>query len=165
MDKEKTQEKEVILTAKEEEFCQLYVMGGSEFAGNHCKCYREVFGQDVKNVSVVARRLRNKPHILAKVKELSAELQSDVETMATKIQISETLKAVMEETATAEFSDRWGIPLSPAPLRAVSVNAAKALMDMYPIKHAHEAKLKIEGTDNSITFNVIVPENKHDNES
>ena len=63
----------------------------------------------------------------------------------------------MEETASSKYTDKFGVDLSPAPLRvAVSVNAAKALMDIYPIKHTQESKLRIEG-DNGIIFNVIVP--------
>ena len=81
--------------------------------------------------------------------------------MATKLQITETLKAVMEETAKAQYTDRFGVDVSPAPLRAVSVNAAKALMDLYPIKHVHESKLRIEGSDGNVIFNVIVPETQN----
>lgn len=147
---------DIKLTASEDEFCNLYVCGGNKYAGQATKCYIEVFGEKVKYVSLAARRLLAKPHILARIKELIEELQQETETIATKLQITETLKAVMEETATAKFTDKFGIDLSPAPLRAVSVNAAKALMDMYPIRHNQEAKLRIEG-ENGVVFNVIVP--------
>ena len=53
----------------------------------------------------------------------------------------------------------FGVPLSPAPLRAVSVNAAKALMDIFPIRHKEENRLRIEGSDGNVIFNVIVPQN------
>ena len=87
------------------------------------------------------------------------------EAIAVKLQVTETLKSVMEETSTAKYKDKWGMDLSPAPLRAVAVNAAKALMDLYPIKHAQEAKLKIEGGgDNGIIFNVIVPQKENNGE-
>jgi hypothetical protein len=85
---------------------------------------------------------------------------TETEVLALKLQLTETLKAVMEETATARFEDKFGVSLSPAPLRAVSVNAAKALMELYPVKHVHEAKLRIEGADGSVIFNVVVPETK-----
>ncbi|NDW09936.1 hypothetical protein D0T56_09770 [Dysgonomonas sp. 520] len=88
------------------------------------------------------------------------DLQSETETLAVKLQVAETLRVVMEETSTAQFMDKFGVSLSPAPLRAVSVNAAKALMDLYPIKYAQEAKLRIEGSDGGVIFNVIVPETK-----
>ena len=38
-------------------------------------------------------------------------------------------------------------------------------MDLYPIKHAQEAKLKIEGGgDNGIIFNIIVPQKENNGE-
>jgi hypothetical protein len=92
--------------------------------------------------------------------ETEKTVLSETETLALKLQLTETLKAVMEETATAKFEDRFGASLSPAPLRAVAVNAAKALMELYPVKHIHEARLRIEGADGSVIFNVIVPEAK-----
>ena len=76
-----------------------------------------------------------------------------------KLQVTETLKAIMDETATSDYTDRFGVPLSPAPLRAVSVNAAKALMDIFPIRHKEENRLRIEGSDGNVIFNVIVPQN------
>jgi len=39
------------------------------------------------------------------------------------------------------------------------VNAAKALMDMFPIKHKEETKLRIENGEGNVIFNVIVPTN------
>jgi hypothetical protein len=85
---------------------------------------------------------------------------ADTENLALKLQLAETLKAVMEETATASYEDRFGVALSPAPLRAVAVNAAKALMELYPVKHIHETRLRIEGAGGSVIFNVVVPETK-----
>ena len=147
------------LSDKEEEFCMLYVYGDSEFAGQHVKCYTEVFG-DCDRISIKSRKLLAKIPVQARIKELATLLQSETETIAVKLQIAETLKAVMDETSTAQFIDKFGVSLSPAPLRAVSVNAAKALMDLYPVKHIHETKLRIEGTNGGVVFNVIVPENK-----
>ena len=71
--------------------------------------------------------------------------------------MAETLKSVMAETAKNEYIDKFGVALSPAPLRAVSVNAAKALMELYPIKHSQEDKKKGDGGGN-IIFNVVVPQ-------
>lgn len=93
-----------------------------------------------------------------------AEVTNEKETLALKLQLTETLKAIMEETATATFDDRFGTSLSPAPLRAVAVNAAKALMELYPVKHVHETKLRIEGAG-GVVFNVIVPGTKADEEN
>lgn len=156
---------ELGLTKAESLFCDLYINGGREFAGQHCKCYREAFQDSGSGVSLKSRRLLGKPHISERIKKLSEQQQTDTEAIAVKLQVTETLKAVMEETSTAKYKDKWGMDLSPAPLRAVAVNAAKALMDLYPIKHAQEAKLKIEGGgDNGIIFNVIVPQKENNGE-
>jgi hypothetical protein len=154
-EKEGKEEREA-LDAREEEFCTLYVYGGSEFAGQHVKCYADVFGH-CDRISVKSRKLLARLPVQARIKELAALLQGETETIAVKLQVAETLKAVMDETSTAQFSDKSGIRLSPAPLRAVSVNAAKALMELYPVKHAHETKLRTEGANGGVVFNVIVP--------
>ena len=137
------------LTEQELQFCNLYVNGGLEYAGRPKKCFVEVFGEDTVN----------KPHVLAHIKALLSSERFEMETMAVKLQVAETLKAVMDETATSDYTDRFGVPLSPAPLRAVSVNAAKALMDIFPIRHKEENRLRIEGSDGNVIFNVIVPQN------
>ena len=155
------EDEDIQLSEAEEKFCNLYVFGGVDFAGQVQKCYEEVFGSDEKNRYRISRRLLSYPHIAARVRELTNSIQAETETLALKLQLTETLKAVMEETATAKFDDRFGISQSPAPLRAVSVNAAKALMELYPVKHIHETKLRIEGADGSVIFNVIVPESKN----
>lgn len=49
-------------------------------------------------------------------------------------------------------------------LRAVSVNAAKALMEIFPVKHKEESHLRIEGGDGNVIFNVIVPANSSQDE-
>lgn len=156
---EDTKNKQSILTEPEEEFCQLFVCGGAEYAGQRDKCFKEVFGeQTAESISLCSRRLTAKPHVAARIRELGEMLQCENENIAVKIQVAETLKAIMEETSTAQFSDKFGITLSPAPLRAVAVNAAKALMDLYPIRHEQEAKLRIEGSDGKVIFNVVIPQ-------
>lgn len=147
------------LTKQEMHFCELYVNGGLEFAGRPKKCFIEVFGDKAKSPSTSANYLIRRPHIMAHIKELLSSERFEMETMAVKLQVAETLKAVMDETATTDYTDRFGVPLSPAPLRAVSVNAAKALMDIFPIKHKEETKLRIENGEGNVIFNVIVPTN------
>lgn len=148
------------LTEQELHFCELYVNGGLEYAGRPKKCYVEVFGEKAaKNPHSAANYLMNKPHVLAHIKALLSSDRFEMETAAVKLQVTETLKAVMDETATTDYTDRFGVPLSPAPLRAVSVNAAKALMEIFPIRHKEESRLRIEGGDGNVIFNVIVPQN------
>lgn len=147
------------LTEQELRFCDLYVNGGLEYAGRPQKCYKEAFGEKAsKSPASSAGYLLSKPHVLTHIKEMMSSERYEMETMAVKLQVSETLKAVMDETATADYTDRFGVPLSPAPLRAVSVNAAKALMEIFPIKHTQESKLRIEGSDGNVIFNVVVPQ-------
>ncbi len=153
------------LTREEEEFCNLYVCGGIQFAGQHGKCYKEVFYADEDKALMSGRQLLGKPYIQAHIKKLVEKTHADMETIAVKLQVAETLKAVMEETATSNYEDKFGVSLSPAPLRAVSVNAAKALMELYPIKHSQESRFKIEG-ESGVIFNVVIPaSNKHENDS
>lgn len=144
------------LTAQEEQLCQLFVNGGMKFAGRHTPCYREVFKDESPKAYVAARKVFARPQVMARIKELVQQVDNDTETIAVKLQIVETMKAVMEETADASYTDKFGIKLSPAPLRAVSVNAAKTLMEIYPVKHSGEAKGKNEASG-GVTFNVIVP--------
>lgn len=153
------------LTVQEIEFCDLFVDGDKEFAGQAEACYREVFGEERKNISLAARRLLSKPHIATYIKDLvTASRDAETETIAVKLQVAETLKAVMAETSKGEYVDKYGVPISPAPLRAVSVNAAKALMEIYPIKHSAGGGSNKESQKGNITFNVIVPQNIKSNE-
>ena len=146
------------LNDKELAFCELFVFGNKEFAGQAEECYREVFGEGVKNIPLVARRLMTKEHITTHIKELVEQKESLTEHMAIKLQVAETLRSVMRETAKGEFLDKYGVPLSPAPLRAVSVNAAKALMEIYPIKHSASEGAKDGSNSGNIIFNVVVPQ-------
>ena len=84
------------LTEQELQFCNLYVNGGLEYAGRPKKCFVEVFGEDtVKNPYASANYLMNKPHVLAHIKALLSSERFEMETMAVKLQVTETLKAIM----------------------------------------------------------------------
>ena len=156
---------EKALADEELQFCELYVNGGLEFAGRPKKCYAEAFGEKaVKNPCSAANCLLHKPHVLAHIRELLSSERFEMETAAVKLQVTETLKAVMDETATTDYTERFGVPLSPAPLRAVSVDATKALMEIFPVKHKEESRLRIEGGDGNVIFNVIVPANPSQDE-
>lgn len=151
--------KEIKLTEKETEFCCLFVDGDKEFAGQAEACYKEIFGDTLKHTGLAARRLMCKEPVAAYIQELLERRNAELETAAVKLQVAETLKAVMSETAKGEYIDKFGVPISPASLRAVSVNAAKALMDIYPIKHSQAQAGKGDGNNGNIIFNVIVPQN------
>lgn len=161
---EHTEDSKRELTTAQEQFCQLYVCGGVKYAGQLVKCFKEVFGEDYKDTILQARQLVREPAIMARIKELAADMTNETESIALKLQITETLRTILEETASSSYSDRFGNLLSPAPLRAVAVNAAKALMELYPVKHAQETKLRIEGSDGNVIFNVVVPQAADDDE-
>lgn len=150
--------KEIVLSEKELTFCELFVDGDKEFAGQATACYTEVYGDTVKHPHLAARRLMKKEHVAAHIKELAACRAEETETIAVKLQVAETLKAVMSETSKGEYIDKFGVAISPAPLRAVSVNAAKALMEIFPIKHSASEGGKNRDNSGNIIFNVIVPQ-------
>ena len=121
------------LTAQEEAFCDLYVHGGMEFAGQILKCYRKIFGG-----SAQARSLLLQPRMMARVKEMISTEQYEMETAAVKLQVAEPLKAVMAEAATQNYIDRFGAPLSPAsvvagglPVRGGAVRNSKDAVDKW----------------------------------
>lgn len=145
------------LTDQEILFCELYVNGTAPFAGNAAKCYSEVFHESGVNIRQKAKKLLSQDRIktyVGKLEEISEENTADM-----KRYLTQNLMKILDETSIAEFRDRRGTLLSPAPLRSVAVNAAKALMDMYPVKEAQTTNLNIGGNgEGGITFNVIVPE-------
>lgn len=73
--------------------------------------------------------------------------------------LTQTLLKIADECSEANFEDKFGVPLSPAALRSVAVNAIKTLTDMYGIKEdiAHKVMLEGAGGD-GITFNLIAPQ-------
>ena len=154
--KRQTQE----LTEAEKDFCQLYVYGGVDYAGQATACYKECFANvEGKNYGAKAAAFIRQDYIEADIKRLVDTPSFDTETIAVKLQISETLKKVMSETSKSEYQDKYGMTLSPAPLRAVSVNAAKALMEIYPVKHTSNT-INNCNSESGITFNVIIPQSK-----
>lgn len=148
------------ITEQEKLFCELFVNGTAPYAGNAVKCYSEVFKDEAINVSHRAKVFMRRPYIkayLSELEEMSAEEAKDM-----KRYLTQNLMRILDETSTEQFYDRNGTALSVAPLRSVAVSAAKALMDMYPVKEAQVNKLNIEGSNGEagITINVIVPDSK-----
>lgn len=145
------------LTENEILFCELYANGSAPFAGNAARCYSEVFHCDSKQVKHLAKQLIAREDIQNYLKELESSTYDEAKYM--KKFLTENLIHIIEETSVAQYHDRRGTKLSPAPLRSVAVSATKALMEMYPVKEAQVNKLNIEGAgEGGITFNVIVPE-------
>lgn len=151
------------LTGHEELFCQLYVNGGHGYTGEKLRCYGKAFNDDPDfefydktEISIKSNMLMRSEKISKRIRELTDERQAQDESIAIKMQMTDTLLSIMSETSRAQYKDKFGVKLSPAPLRAVSVNAARLLADLYPIKHETENKLKIEA-EGGIIFNVIAP--------
>lgn len=152
------------LTDEEVLFCELFVNGTAPYAGNAVKCYSEVYHTDGPRVRHIAQELLKREDIQTYVKELEEMSIGEADNM--KRYLTQNLMKILEETSTAQYRDRRGTLLSPAPLRSVAVSAAKALMDMYAVKEAQTANLNIEGNgEGGITFNVIVPEQKPETEA
>ena len=80
------------------------------------------------------------------------------DTVSLKHKLTATLLKITDECADCKTIDRFGHEVSPAPLRAVAVNAVKTLNDMYGIKEDIAHKVTLEGGDsNGIVFNINVP--------
>ena len=147
------------LTEQEKAFCELYVNGCDPYCGNASKCYEEVFQMSSNTSKGKARKLLGQKHIQEYLDEINSLGYNENDFL--KKRLTEILLHIIDETSSAEFHDRRGTKLSPAPLRSVAVQATKALMEMYPIKEAQVNKLNIEGSgEGGVIFNVIVPEPK-----
>lgn len=147
---------EVKLTREEQLFCELYANGDAPFAGNAAKCYEEAFNVSGGNIRAKAIRFLARNDIQEYLNELDKLTFEEAKYM--KKFLTQSLSKIVEECSTAQYVNRKGALISPAPLRSVAVSASKALMDMYPVKEAQ--RLNIEGDDEGggITFNLIMPE-------
>lgn len=147
-----------LLTEEEEKFCQLFCYGGKNFAGNPIETYKEIFGaSNNKQASIESNKLLASPAISSRIREIiKNQFDNEEQNNYIKMRVVETLLSIMDETRDAKYKDKWGVDLSPAPLRAVSVNAAKAIAEICGIKPGNGAGVTING-ENNVTFNVIVP--------
>ncbi len=146
------------LTEQEKLFCDLYANGEAPFGGNAARCYQEVFNDKTRMAKSRAMRLLAAPNVREYLQSLDELPYEEAKYM--KAFLRENLTSIITECASAEYRDRKGTLLSPAALRSVAVNAAKALMELYPVKEAQVNKINIDGGngEGGITFNVIVPQ-------
>ena len=101
------------LNEKEKLFCELFMNGTAPYAGNALKCYSEVFKDDGINANHRAKTLLRKPAVKAYIKEME---EMDAEQAAgMKRYLTQNLMRIIDETSTAQFYDRRGTSLSPAP--------------------------------------------------
>lgn len=153
------------LTDQEQKFCMIYTNGPAPYNGNATRCYQLVFNDSVdppKGVEEVEVAL--KAHNFIEREDVSAFIDklnalSIINATTLRPRLTQTLLKIMDECATAQFEDKWGTKLSPAALRAVAVNAAAKLTEMYGIKEdiAHKISLESAGGE-GITFNLIAPQ-------
>ncbi|MCO7113789.1 hypothetical protein NIB75_18580 [Bacteroides uniformis] len=124
------------LTEQELQFCNLYVNGGLEYAGRPKKCFVEVFGEDtVKNPYASA----NYPD----EQTACAGTYQGIALLGTVRDGDDGCKAAGDRDSQGNHGrdGHFGLyrpfrcaALSGTASRAVSVNAAKALMDIFPIE-------------------------------
>lgn len=152
------------LSQQERDFCELLVFGCDPYTGNARRCYEEIFLSSSSTSLKEARELMAREDVSEYLTKLRAI--ANYENVDLKNRLTEKLLHIIDETSTAHYTDRRGTELSPAPLRSVAVQAAKALMELHPIKVAQESKLELSGGEGNggITFNVIVPQEKNNPE-
>lgn len=155
------------VTPQEEEFCQLFCNGTRPYVGNATKCYQTVFGATSKaDEAIKANLLLASPSVSARVNELMTKRVEDAAFL--KMRVITTLTGIMDEMSTDTISDRFGVRLSSAPMRAVAVNAAREIgsilgwhkgeqnVNFGSKEEKKKEAIHIEGGSN-VTFNVIVP--------
>lgn len=150
------------LSKEERDFCELYVFGCDPYTGNARKCYQDIFHDDSATSLKKAKELMARADVQEYLEQLRKA--ANFETADMKARLREKLLHIIDETSSAQFYDRRGTALSVAPLRSVAVQAAKALMELYPVKVAQESKIKLEGENGEagIVFNVIVPKEQQE---
>lgn len=156
---------ETTLSEAEKKFCLIYTNGPTPYVGNEVRCYQLVFndstyeptGEQEIEVSLQAHEFMTREDVKEYIDKINAI--SIVNAASLKPRITQTLLKVMDECATAKYTDKWGVELSPAALRSVAVNAADKLTNMYGIKEDIAHKIQLEGADGEgITFNLIAPQ-------
>lgn len=112
---------------------------------------------------MLARQLMMRDEIKDRIERIQSENIVNAATLRPRL--TETLLKIADECSTLVCEDKFGMKVSPAALRSVAVNAISKLTDMYGIKEDIAHKVMLEGADgDGITFNLIVPQSKPDNE-
>lgn len=153
------------LSDKEQKFCLIYTNGPAPYNGNEVRCWQLVFngsttlprGEEEVEIALDASKFMQRDDVKEYIDSINA--LSIVNASTLRPRITQTLLKIMDECSTAQYKDRWGMKIQPAAMRAVAVNAASKLTDMYGIKEDIAHKIQIEGSDgDGITFNLIAPQ-------
>ena len=148
------------LDDKEELFCELFINGGALFAGNAEKCYLEAFGTQEPHPAIRATHLLQRNEIQGYMNVIDVDDPNEAHHL--KKFLTANLMAIIEETSTGSFENRFGETQSPAPLRAVAVAASKTLADLHSLRKApydkdEDNREKGSNSNRGVTFNVVVP--------
>lgn len=158
-------EKENNLTELEKKFCLIYVAGPVPYVGNEVRCYQLVFNESTTipkgeaeiELSIEANELMGKEEVKEYIDKLNAA--NMVNAASLRPRLTQTLLKIMEECSSSTYEDKFGTPISPAALRAVAVNAASKLTEMYGIKEDIAHTVNFSGANgDGITFNLIAPQ-------
>ena len=153
------------LSDKEQKFCLIYTNGPAPYNGNEVRCWQLVFngsttlprGEEEVEIALDASKFMQRDDVKEYIDSINA--LSIVNASTLRPRITQTLLKIMDECSTAQYEDRWGMKIQPAAMRAVAVNAASKLTDMYGIKEDIAHKIQIEGSNgDGITFNLIAPQ-------
>lgn len=153
------------LSELDKKFCLIYTSGPAPYAGNDIRAFQLVYNDststpdkwDEVEIALQVRELMAREDIQKYIEELNAINVVNATTLRPRL--TQTLLKIMDECSEAQFKDKWGVALSPAALRAVAVNAASKLTEMYGIKEDIAHKIQLEGADgDGITFNLIAPQ-------
>lgn len=153
-----------ILTEEEENFCLLFVDGCDPYRGNASYCYHKTLGKKLADDDPLLEYKAKKLMARQEIKDFINQLQEEVydHKVAVKARIENKLMKIMDECSEGEYYNRYGIRLSPAPLRSVALKAAKELGDLNGLHKLAKITEEEDGADSGasagITFNVIVPD-------
>lgn len=153
-----------LLSDDELNFCLLFVDGCDPYKGNAAKCYHSTLGKKLPDDDPLLEYKAKRVMARAEIKECIETLQEEIydHKKAVKSRIETKLFKIMDECSEGEYYNRYGIKLSPAPLRSVALKAAKELGDLNGLHKL--AKITEEDNEETfdlsagITFNVIVPD-------
>jgi len=144
-----------------QDFCQMFVNGGMDYAGQADKCYYKVVRRikDKARLKTKARDLLRKAYIEKEIIRLATE--GEIDLIGQRLQIENTLFKIMDEGAKVHYKNKWGRKANPAQMRAVAVSAAKQLSDMKGFNAPDELNVNGKNAEGAaIQFITVVPEKK-----
>lgn len=146
---------ELPMTAKNAEFCRMYVMD-KEYMGNGPKCYAAIYsgGEVTTSTYNLASELLKKENVKAEIAALEEQRLKAYEHI--RYSNIETLVAIRDEMATAMAYGRDGEEISAHQNRATAIRSIETLNKMLGLNKVVETKSN--GTQNNqFIFNLVPP--------